>query len=153
MRENCSIQHPYFSTSLEIESQFHFFSLLLMIVSIGWHSSGFGRDETNGNTVHDVCRSNTYGNHLIEKTLNVLDAIRQNRTIEYFKANNAWTGEEQKTKRVWQCGPCLLRLLALLFPCLLAAWCSPPLMTWTRMLEASKWEEGFHVKLKHNSCS
>lgn len=90
----------------------------------------------------------TYNNHLIKKkALNVLVAMRHVRMVEDFKANsacksivvirhsNALLGERRMAcHRV-----CAKRLAALLLPCFIAAWCSPPLITCTRMLEASKW--------------
>lgn len=103
-----------------------------------------------------------YNNHLMEKkALNVLVAIRDVRRVEDFKANKAW-----KSIVVWHSKAladrmachrvCAKRLAALLFPCFIAAWCSPPLITCTRMLEASKWRTRnalffqIHVKLKLN---
>ncbi|CRK99596.1 CLUMA_CG012908, isoform A [Clunio marinus] len=63
-------------------------------------------------------------------------ANRQRRIVEVLKANNTCIGYEYRIK-LSEDLMCQLRLFALLLPCFIAAWCSPPLMTCTRILDAS----------------
>lgn len=90
----------------------------------------------------------TYNNHLIKKNaLNVLLTIRHVKRVEDLRAKSSCNSIViRHSKALGEKMTCHLvveakRLAALLLPCFIAAWCSPPLITCTIMLEASKWRE------------
>jgi len=128
-----------------------------------WKSHSF-IDPTTTTTMTQFCKlffsASTYGNHLREKILNRLEASRQRRIISQdFKANSTRMRMQLAEKVEVEVAACIcqfhlksvpLKLLALLLPCFMAAWCSPPLMTCTSILEASKLDKNH--KREEISC-